>query len=322
MIFTSIPENYQPITQPLIYQIDLGEHREFVDVKILDMARGEVLAIKRFYDVQTAEVDITALLAKSFRFRFVEGGTSIVDAEGLYAAIALEIDGTQSEVRYFSPYSLVEGCSTVFRGGSKLQPLARQESDCVVVYAPSGGTITCEAYCNGSIIESLDMDIEPSVGLQIFKLLASDFPEESDEIIVQFEVGGIVDYATYRIQPKPELSHRLVWIALDGTLQLYTFPVCRSRRIAVKKERIHSVEGVAVTACESEEVLILVSDYESVAEIERLGEIIESKQVWVERGARGVRVDILSSESVVRYGGALNSLQIEISPCDRKERLL
>ena len=322
MIFTSIPENYQPITQPLIYRIDLGEHRESVNVKILDVARGEVLGIKRLYDLQTAEIDITMLLAKTFRFRFVEGGTSVVDAEGLYAAIALEIDGIQSEVRYFSPYSLVEGCSTLFRSGSKLQSLAREECDCVVVYAPSGGTITSEAYCNGSIVEMFDTKIEPKESLQIFKLLPRDFPEESDEIIVQFAVDELVDFVTYRIMPKPELSHRLVWVATDGTLQLYTFPICRSRRIAVTKERIESVDGVEVVACESEEVLTLVSDYETVAEIERLGEIIESKQVWVEHGERGVRVDVLSSESMVRYGGALNSLQIEIRPCDRKERLV
>ena len=322
MIFTSIPENYQPITQPLIYQIDLGEHREFVDVKILDVAHEEVLGIKRLYDVQTAEIDIASLLAKTFRFRFVEGCTLVADAEGLYSAIALEIDGVQSGVRYFSPYSLVDGCSTVFRSGAKLQSLTREENDCVVLYAPSGGTITCETYCNGSIVDEVDIRVKPNAGLQVFKLSPSNFSEGIDEIIVQFVMDGIVDYVTYRIQPKPETSHRLVWIAADGTLQLYTFPTCRSRRVAVKKERIQSVEGVAVTACEAEEVLTLVSDYETVAEIERLGEIIESKQVWVERGYEGVCVDVLSSESVVRYGGALNSLKIEISPCDRKERLL
>ena len=36
MIFTSIPDNYAPITAPLLYHFDLEEERQVVDVKIID----------------------------------------------------------------------------------------------------------------------------------------------------------------------------------------------------------------------------------------------------------------------------------------------
>ena len=74
-----------------------------------------------------------------------------------------------------------------------------------------------------------------------------------------------------------------------------------------------------VISSESELSLVLVSDYETVADIELIGEIIASKQVWIDCGNRATKVDVLSSESVVKYGGALNMVQIEIRPQNGKE---
>ena len=103
-----------------------------------------------------------------------------------------------------------------------------------------------------------------------------------------------------------------MWCDKDGTIQFYTFPTCRTRHSVVEKQRINSEQGLRVVDCQTESVLSLISDYETVVEIERLGGILESGFVWLDKGVSSVRVDVVSTESVVRYGGVLNSLQVEI----------
>ena len=321
MNFTSIPDNYASTKKPLIYQFTLDQMCEKVDVKVVDVTRNRVLCIKRLYDVQSAQIDIAPILEKNFRYEFAEGGTAILPADGLFAEIVVEIEETSSPSRYFSPYPLCNEVGTLFRNTAKLQAISRNESDIVILYAPQGCRISCESYCEGEVVDVLDLDFPPSNGLLQFRLVASDFSQDAEEIVVQFVLGDIVDFMTYRILPSPEHAHRLVWVDAEGILQLYTFPTCRERRLSVEKQRALSSEGLIVVASDADMVLTLVSDYETIAEMERLGGIIEARQVWVECDGRGIGLDIVSSESVVRYGGALNSLQIEIRPSDRKESL-
>ena len=59
-------------------------------------------------------------------------------------------------------------------------------------------------------------------------------------------------------------------------------------------------------------VRTLMSDYGTASEMESLGEILASKFVWIDKDGRCEMVDVLSTESVVRYGGVLNSLQVEV----------
>ena len=138
-------------------------------------------------------------------------------------------------------------------------------------------------------------------------------------MVLAISIEGVDYYVSYQIVPQPERSKRLMWVDQDGVLQFYTFPICRSRRYRATKQRVETAQGVMVISSESELSLVLVSDYETVADIELIGEIIASKQVWVDCGNRATKVDVLSSESVVKYGGALNMVQIEIRPQNGKE---
>ncbi len=322
MTFTSIPNNYTPLTEPIVCRFAFDEMREVVDVKIIDAINSKALGIKRLYNVQEAGIDLAPWLDKAFDCKFPAGGTSVCTAEGLFACIAVEVDGERSPERYFSPYPIIAGVGTIFRTAPKYYSLSRSERDMAVIYAPEGGTILCEAYCNGAIVEAQSFVIKPSDGVQIFCLAPSDFTESADEILVQTNLGGVEDYATCRIVPAGDMAHRLVWIDAGGVLQLYTFPTTRSSRLSVDKQRVLTADGLVVAATCAERSLTLVSDYETVAELERISEIIEARQVWLEQEHRGVKVDVISSESLLRYGGVLNSLQVEIRASDGKERLL
>lgn len=322
MTFTSIPDNYTPLTSPLIYRFGFDEPQQSVEVRIVDVAHNTTLGIRRMQGVQSAEIDIAPYLKHCFALNPIEGGTGLADADRLYAVVAVEVGEVRSEQRYFSPYLVTEGVGTLFRGSTKAQAISRGESDYVVIYAPNGGDIFCELYEGELAIDGLSFSIEPQPGLQVLKFSPEEFTQSADSVIVEFAIDGVMDYLTYRIVPKSELSKRLMWLAADGTLQLYTFPMCRCLHTRIEKQRIESAEGHQVTSCRSERVWTMVSDYETTAEMERLSEIIESPFVMLDCGQTSVRVDVLSTESVVRYGGALNSLQIDIRPYDRKEREL
>lgn len=318
MLFTSIPDNYAPINKPLLYGFSFEVVRDVVDVKIVDIAHNRTLGARRFYDVQSGQIDIAPYLKRSFEPRPVDGFINVVDAEGFYSVIAVEVDGERSPQRYFSPYPVCDGEATLFRSATKQQTLSHTESDYIVIYAPRGGSVGMEFYVEEWLDSQLNMEIKPNDGLQILKVEASICNLPVNEIVVNINLDGIDDYLTYRIEPKSELSRRLMWCDKDGTIQFYTFPTCRTRHSVVEKQRINSEQGLRVVDCQTENVLSLISDYETVAEIERLGGILESGFVWLDKGVSSVRVDVVSTESVVRYGGALNSLRVDIRSCDRE----
>ena len=319
MIFTTMPDNYAPITAPIMFGFDLGEERNFVDVNIVDVANEQILGVKRLYNVQSAEIDVVPYLNRCFVVNPIEGGTSLVNAKGLYAAVAIEVDGCRSDRRHFSHYPVEEGVATLFRPSLKRQNIARTESDYMVIYSPCGGKVDLELYADSALVDTLEFDIEENPGLSVLKIVPSDFPKECDSMVLAISIEGVDYYVSYQIVPQPERSKRLMWVDQDGVLQFYTFPICRSRRYRATKQRVETAQGVMVISSESELSLVLVSDYETVADIELIGEIIASKQVWVDCGNRATKVDVLSSESVVKYGGALNMVQIEIRPQNGKE---
>jgi hypothetical protein len=166
-----------------------------------------------------------------------------------------------------------------------------------------------------------ELVIEAAPGLQILKIEPSLFDVLTDALIVSINIDGVEDFLSYRIVDTPELAKRLMWCGSDGTIQFYTFPTCRTRHLRVEKQRAETEQGLKVTSCEVESILSLISDYETSAEMERLGEILEADYVWLDLGRSSVRVDVVSTESVVRFGGALNSLQVDIRAFSRKEAL-
>jgi hypothetical protein len=312
MIFTSIPDNYAPITAPLLYHFDLEEERQVVDVKIIDATRSETLAIKRLYNRQSAVVDIQPYIARCLDYRSVGNEALLSVAEGLFAKIIVEVDGASSDERIFSPYRVESGCGTLFQPTLKSQNLSQGESDYIIVYAPNGGSAFIDSYAGEEVIDTISMAIEAMPELQILKIAPSQISADVDSILVEVDIEGVFYYQSYHIVPKIEGSTRLIWAAEDGSLQLYTFPICRTRRSLVEKHRTEGREGVRTTHSRAQVVRTLISDYGTASEMESLGEILASKFVWIDKDGRCEMVDVLSTESVVRYGGVLNSLQVEV----------
>lgn len=322
MIFTSIPDNYAPIASPLLYRFSFDEQQPMVTVKIVDVAHGKTLVTRQLYDVQSGEIDVAPYLKRSLALRPADGGTAIVDADGLYAVIAVEIDGERSVERYFSSYPITPGESALFRSTAKQCSISGDESDYIVIYAPNGGSAVCEFYAEGQICGSINIVMKAQEGLQILKIQPEASAADADYLILEIDIDGITDYLTYNIVPKPEGATRLMWSGADGQVQFYTFPTLRSCRKSIEKRRIEANEGRVVVSCCSETTYLLQSDFETAAEIERLGEILESEFVYLDCGVESTRVDVVSTESEVRYGGALNTLQVEIRSYYPKEARL
>ena len=322
MVFTSIPDSYASITAPLLYHFDLGEVREVVDVKIIDVTRSVIIGIKRLYNLQRAAVDIQPYLARLLDYRSVENEEFLSVAEGLFAKIEVEVDGVRSDERIFSPYQVEEGCGTLFQTNSKSQAISPGESDRIIIYAPNGGSLFIESYLGEEVIDAMHSAIDAMPELQIVKISPADISPEADQLLIEVDIEGVMYYYAYHIVPKIDGSTRLMWVASDGSLQLYTFPICRSCRNRIEKCRVESEEGVRTTHSHVQRIRTLMSDYGTASEMERLGELLESKFVWIDKDGYCEKVDVLSTESVVRYGGVLNSLQVEIEMPSGKESAL
>ena len=312
MNFQSIPENYSPINEPLNYVVEFAEKRDVVDVKILDLRRERVLGLKRLYDVTEAQIDIAPYVKRALDFRPAACGTELLDADGLYALVAIEIDGQRSPERCYAPYDICDELGTLFRAGGKHSQLSIGESDYVVIYAPHGGTVRIESYLGERLLSARELPLEAKQELRMLKILPDDFAPEGSTVLLAFEIDGIVDFLSYRVAPKPEQSKRLLWVGQDGVLQSYTFPNTIESTHRVTRQVVESGEGEVVTSCQREHLLKIVSDYETVDEIKRIGEILGARKAWIDRGVEAERVDVVSTEMVVKYGGALNSMQVEL----------
>ena len=319
MNFQSIPENYAPVSSPILYAVEFAQMREVVDVKIVDLRHDELLGVKRLYDVTEAQIDIAPYLKRAFDFRPAECGTGVIDADGLYAVVALEIDGQRTPERCFAPYDITDGYGTIFRTGGKHRLLSRSDSECVVIYAPNGGLVRVECYSNDTLADSRELTLVAQQGLQMLKILPDDLAREGESLIIAIEIDGLADFLIYQIIPTRERARRVMWIDAEGELRYYTFPTCLESRCRVKRQVVSSEEGEVLTSCEKEHTLTLVSDYETTEDIERIGGILGARKVWLDHGVTAERVEVVSTEMVLKYGGALNSLQVELRLPTRKE---
>ena len=318
MQFTSIPDNYALLDGGLLYEIDLGGLRDSVDIAIVDTTRNNTLATLRFAQTSAVSLDIAPYVRRAFAPAPAAGPTGISYNTRCTAAIVLRTDQGQSPERVFSLYA-IDGLPRLLTAMPDIRTIAAGEFDLIPFYAPQGGKITINPRGTGMIAGRI-ISVAANKAPGVLRIAADDFAG-AVALSVKFESEGRTDIISYDVVRRPSDAVRVAWVSSTGAVESYTFPTCKTRTLKADKARFYGRTGYKTTSIGGEASLLLLSDFEPHAAVEALDEILTSPQVWFVREGRITEADVVSSETVYRHGGALNSLALEIRTCKREEGL-
>ena len=320
MEFVTVPKNYAPVNEGLVYNIDLEVLRDNVEVSIVDAAKDENIAVLRFAQTSFISVDIAPYVRRMFEPYPAEGpfgDTFGVDNDrGRVVEVAVEVDGERSPLRRYTML-LTDGLPRLLTLMPGRRQLAENEADEVAFYAPSGGSIIIETE-TPSKLERMEVELPASEDIGVLRIAANDLPDEYLSVDVTFEAGGRTDSISYDRAVRPQGAVRLAWTASSGAVEHYTFP-SHSSTLTITRDAFCSRAGHRTTHRRSEAVQLLVSDYEPQSVIEALEEILSAARVWRIDNGIVTEVEVVTASTLRRFDGPLNTLSVEIRNIRREE---
>lgn len=144
-----------------------------------------------------------------------------------------------------------------------------------------------------------------TAGLQLFRFDTRDFPGAERATVDAGPCGTVA----YSLLPAPEGAQRLAWRTAEGSVEHYTFPVVRRRRVRVDRERVRGPEGVRSAAVRTERSTTVESACESAAMLAALAGLLAAPQAWAAEPEGYRPVDIVTGEAVVHRHGTLSSFE-------------
>lgn len=315
MKFISVPENYAPVDEGLVYDIDLEGLRDKVDIAIIDVAKGEPVAVLRFAQTATVSLDIAPYVRRMFDPQPSDVRFGVGDDRGRTVYVALAVDGQHSPVRCFTML-LFDGTPHLLTTMPGRRTIAPGESVEVAVYAPGGKISICPD--SPTVHEDIVFGIPDSDDIAVLKFAADCLPPDFTGAEVVLEAGQHVENLHFDRVERPQGAVRLAWTAASGAIEYYTFPSQRSL-LTVASDAFCSRTGHRTTHRQSDITQTLVSDYEPQAVIEALEEILSARRVWRIDNGIATGVEVVTSTTLRRFDGSLNSLSIEIRTGGREE---
>lgn len=316
MKFTSIPDNFSPLDEGLVYKIDLEALYDAVDVSIVNAFDNRLITTLRFARTRAVTVDIARYVRPLFSPQPSDGATEAHSDSGRMAAIVVKVGSVQSETRYFSLFAM-DGLSRLLTTAPAERTIAYGEFDEIAYYAPAGGRIVVTAEMETGEMSSRIITLRTGGLPSVLRLSSADY-HKARSITVSFEADGRSESVSYDVVSRPQSALRMAWVASSGAIEYYTFPTCKICRREARKERIYGRNGYEPVSISGERVVVAVSDFEPQAQIAALEEIITSPHVWYAGDGGFHEVDVVSQSASHSCDGSLNTVTVEFR-CRKRE---
>lgn len=308
---------------------------------------GALLGAKRFAGAGQVACDVAPFLRAAVRFAPTTGGTGFRPADDRLVAVAVEAfaigtgasdaasreddgdaapgsataggqqagripssGGPEAEpaataaVRRFLPCAAAVAAPALMTSMPRERLIAPGESDELTLLADAPLVVTLTAVRAGGGREVRTYR-SAAAGLQLFRFDARDFPG-AERATVDAGPCGTVSYA---LLPAPEGAQRLAWRTAEGSVEHYTFPIVRTRRVRVDRERVRGPEGIRSAAVRAERRTTVESAYEASAMLGALAGLLAAPQAWAAEPEGYRPVDIVTEEAVVHRHGTLSSFE-------------
>lgn len=311
MIFTSLPANYAPVSEGLVYTVDLEQKRESVEVQVLNSVTGEVQGVCRFSDTDRIEIDIAPFVDRMFNPRPLLESIGIHPAEGRVAKVCIAIDDVRSPARLYSLF-ICDGLPRIVSGVRDCRTISIGECDELPLYAPQGGMATMNIWSAGKVLHEIKLPLAAIEEVQLLMLDTTILPPETDFIEVYFDGRLREEYISWRVVPRPAQRNRLSWLTSFGSIESYTFPARQEVLHKTVKERFHACSGHIARTVSDCHTVTFVSDPEPHAMMSALDELLSSRAVWSIEKWSVIPIDVVSSEWRHEGNGKPDTISVEV----------
>lgn len=323
MKFTSIPEAYASFREPLLYAFDTEAEAHDVEVKIINAQTQKVIGKKMLYGVTTAQIDIAPYVRGQMQLKMPERVVQCGEVElNQQIYVKVEVDGVSSAVRRFMAAKVdLEQAWQLLTSQLPYRTMACDEFDIISYFAYPDMVVEVVVESSGKGSERVSFS--PASGGQCaVAVTAQGLGESVDGLKVTIKVDGqSVAELNYDIKPNLSGARRLVWLNEWRAPECYTFPLRKGVLIKATRKHMESVWGREAAALESENELKLISAYEPKAQIEALGRILSSEQLWLVEGGELQRVNLLTDRVMPAEYGEMGMIEVDVRAAEEGVKL-
>lgn len=313
MTFTSTPDDLASLCGPLVYSFADNAAPRTLEVEVADVMTGDIIAVKRLQNTSAGTVDIAPLLRNRLRLApLTEAGFHAIDDRA--PRIRVSVEGA-SVVRRFLANRLplaTEALVSSMPAERIIHPGERDE----LTLLPGITRIETRFTTASGTVTSRNHYSPYAVHPALFVLDTATAPEGVAAIEVRLYGADatVRSQLRYTVVPRPEGAVRVAWFGRRGSVEHYTFPICR--RCAETQQRTdyrHADGSRQVAGTQFEGRMTLVSAYERAEVAAALAEIGTAPALWTVAAEGSVRaVEAIAADRIVATHGAPSLVEITL----------
>ena len=306
-----ISRDFTPLCEGILYNIETeSEEPTDIEVEVIEMATGEVVATKLLRNTARATINIAPYMEILAEYApSSHQQTSL--AEAPTAAYKIRIGDIESEEVVVSVNRCKIGSTPCVVTSFPISRQLRQgESDEVLIVAGRGKTIYTEIVADTG--EVLYLEHLTSSGAATLTIVADDF----ESAVGSFDVATRCEGKTlaslhYEVKPPLKTVTRMAWLSECGAIEQYSFPVTYKAKLHTKRQTFATAEGFAAQG-QTRQQISLCSRLEPRATIEALAQIASSPKAWVENEGKWHSVEVITPEVEYNLFGEPSFIHLDI----------
>ena len=312
MKIEKISENFTPLHEGILFGIDTEcEEPTDIEVKIIEMATGEVVATKLLRNTVATTINIAPYVEILTEYApSTHRQTTFTEAPTASYKICVG-DIESEEVVVSVNRCKIGSAPTIVASLPTTRHIARGENDEVLIRAECGKSIRAEIAANTG--ESLHLEFQTASGMAILTLSTDDFETAISSLdIALYCDGEMFGSLHYAVKPYLKTATRLAWLSDSGAIERYSFPSSYKAKRYAKKRVISTIDGVEASQSHAKQFISLCSRIEPRATVEAVAQLASSPKVWVEQDDRWQLVEVVTPEIEYNLFGEPSFLHLDV----------
>lgn len=330
-MFTTTPESYGSLYKDQIFKFE-STFTEDHTYEIKEANSGDVIGVKKFYQTNSAEVNIAPIVRPYAMPTPSHLETGFCDSTHFGAVkILLSRSGSvdtsvvESDEVIFTLSKEAEKESDILTTLSRVRSLSMGESELVLIRCEPNATVTVDVkqyqyrLMDEQVSESADVTVHYSAedsgdGFVLFSLRGEALGELAQEADVELEkisieisqesagsdTSGTIGEISYYLIDPPRQSLRLAWISSRGSIEHYTMPFITSELVDKDGSRVYT----------------LSSALECYAMREAIAEVVSTPTIWCVEDGEYIEIEVVDEQIELSPREDLAVVQFKISYSD------
>lgn len=311
MNFKTIPKNGASWREPLLYEVELADDEQQVEVEIYDQITQRVIGSLRLYANGPTEVDIAPYIrsAVSSNGALPESTAAITTSTDAFM-IKLRANGMTTQQRLYFREDISNRSSQLLSSRVEGATIANGEIVRLTVYANEIITLTFLQPANAGGVKNYTFYTQ-GIPCEIAVPISNVGIGENLVVRVRCDGGESVVH-NFKVVQREESARRLAWINGYGGVECHTFPQSIQRHLMVKSEEVESELGWYRRVVEARLLRRMLLHGATQSEIDRTLGILLSPVIYLCDGDEAQQVRLLTDSITFDDHGKLRKLEFDI----------